>query len=113
MKIATAGSGESIKSFFNAAARRVSGEFNRMIEMGRDIWAALHEPSAMSTEQRRLDEFKIFAGTITAVFGLAEATLTGFAVTMLGGIEPAWDGLQDLEKAGHEWRASHPVPPAP
>lgn len=111
MRLLPLKTGESLKSFFNSAARHISGEFNRMVEMGRDIWTALREPSAMSAEQRRLDEFKIFAGAATTVFGLAEVTLTGIAITVLGGIEPVWDGLQDLEKAGHEWRTAHPVPP--
>jgi hypothetical protein len=79
--------------------------FHNAAEAVRDILAAAREPRAMSAQQRHLDEFKVASGA--AITGAGVAELNPLAVA--GGMEPVWDGLADMQKAGHMWRARHPA----
>lgn len=82
----------------------VSRLFHRAAEYARDIYAAWHEPRAMTATQRHMDELKIVSGG--AIAGAGVVTLNPLEVA--GGGEPLIDGLLDMQKAGHKWRVKHP-----
>lgn len=75
----------------------------------RDIYTALHEPAAMKHGQRRKDEIKLAAGATVVAASAAELNPVG----VVAGLEPLWDGAQDLRAAGHQWNARHPAKPRP
>ena len=80
--------------------------FHRAAEYARDIYAGWREPRAMTARQRHMDELKVVSGA--AIAGAGVATLSPLEVA--GGAEPLVDGLLDMQKAGHKWRAKHPAP---
>ena len=70
----------------------------------KDLWAAIRHDEAMPAHQRHLDEFKIIVGGAATGIGAIEANPL-FAGS---GAIPAWEGILEMEKAGHKWRAKHP-----
>lgn len=94
-----------LKNIFQDAARGLSDRAGRIASYFGDIREAIRNPKVMSEEQRHLDEFKIVTGS--ALLGAGAVELN--PLTSAGGAIPAWEGLQDLEKAGHKWRKNHPA----
>jgi hypothetical protein len=79
--------------------------FHCAAEYARDIYVAWYEPKAMTATQRHMDELKVVSGA--AIAGTGAATLNPLEIA--GGAEPLVDGLLDMQKAGHKWRAKHPA----
>ena len=94
----------TFKTTMQRACACLAAEFSRAAEACRDFAAGLMQPRAMPADQRRLDEFKLAAGGITAGIGVLELS----PVTATGGAIPAWEALRDFEAAGHKWRQAHP-----
>lgn len=105
----------SLKEVFQHAAQRtysacssltnaVTSRVKSAIDYVANIYEAVHNPKAMTDEQRHLDEFKIVAGS--ALLGAGAVELNPLASA--GGVIPAWEGLHDLEEAGQKWRDKHP-----
>ncbi len=69
-----------------------------------DVRAGVREKEALPERQRSIDELKVGAGGAAVVAGALELN----PVAVAGGAIEAWEGVTDLEKAGHEWRAKHP-----
>lgn len=97
--------------FEHRVAARLRAAFNETREFKRDVVTALRCPDAMSPGDRRMDEMEICVGVVGASAGIVEGP-----IGPISGMAAIIKGLYHLERAGHQYRISHPVsstPPAP
>lgn len=90
-------------TFTHSFAQTEGSIATRISESLKDVWAAIRNEDAMPAHQRHLDEFKILVGGAATGIGAIEAN----PLIAGSGAIPAWEGILEMEKAGHKWRARH------